>query len=1548
MPSAVLVGDHPLLMTCAARLGEAGFDVVAVSTDDPSLTQWVADEEIAAVEWAGLASWVAEARPDVLISVGNLRILSNEILAAVGTAVNFHDGPLPERAGLHSPVWALLEGAAEHGIAWHVVEHGIDEGDILAERRFELAPDETTRSLNIACFAAASEAFDEVVAQLASGRLDRRAQDEAHHRVHLRYDRPPAANSLLVHQHGAVELDRLVRSLDFGPTLNRMGRPVLAIGDGLMMVTAAQVLETTELAPGAIGRAEPGGNGALDLVVGTADGDLGLAGFVDRRVDTTSLTGATVPDVAPLVDALTERHRAVVRHEAAWAATLADHCPVELPFTAADADASAASDRLVLATESWTEAAALVALHALRRCGVVEATVDLLPPGDIDDLDRWFTSVLPVNVAHADGQSVGDALAAVATRLKAATERGSRLRDLPSRMPEQVDQPPETPPAAISIGTADGDRPGAVHVALEANGDDTVAATVHLRGATPADARRWADSLATFAEGLDDPERPLSAVSHLAPDERALALNDIRRPAEEHPGSLHGRFHAVALQYPDHPAVAHGDVTLSYSELDVAARRVAAGLVARGVEPGDFVGVAAEPGVHVLAGVLGVLMAGAAYVPLDPRFPAERIEHMVSDAGMRLALVDDPRRLSGRDGLTTALLVELATDDATEPLAAPVDTADDALAYVMYTSGSTGLPKGVKVEHRNVLSFLAAMEEHVDHEPGEGVWLSVTTLSFDISVLELFHPLLHGWKVVLYEGLGAVARASAATASDLEMSIFFFGSGDTATSYELMLESARFADEHDLAAVWTPERHFHAFGGPFPNPSVTAAAMAAITERIQVRAGSCVLPLHHPVRVAEEWAVVDNLSKGRVGIAIAAGWHPDDFVLRPANHGQSKDALFEQIDQVRRLWRGEHVVFDGPAGPVDVHTLPRPVQAELPMWYTTAGNPASFELAGRHGMHLLTHLLGQRMSDVEANVARYRAAWQEAGHPGRGQVALMLHTYIGEDLDSVREIVREPMKSYLGDSVGLIKDVASSFPTFDQDASFDDALEALSPEDLDALLEVAFLRYFETAGLFGSVDDAAAFARRVEAIDVDEIAALIDFGIDAERVRTALPALVEVREQFATPIEPTTYGSLIATHGVTHLQCTPSEARIILADPDSAAALGGLRQMLVGGEACPPSLAAELRSVLDGELINMYGPTETTIWSTAHRITDDDVASGSIPIGRPLDNTSVRLVAASGALTPIGAPGELLIGGDGVTAGYHDRAELTAERFVDIDGARMYRTGDLASWRADGTLAFHGRLDNQVKIRGHRVELGDIEAATASRPDVAEAVVVLEGDSDHPRLVAHVVPAAGPVDEHRVLDDLRLRLPSHMVPEHVVAHSVLPTTPNGKTDRLALARHQRSDTPAESSERPAPVVASIVAPSGGPASASGPGAGHTAAELGDIIAEVWGEVLGVADVSRSKSFFDHGGNSLQVVSVRERLQERLDHPISLVDLFRHPSVADLAAAYAAKQSPADGPTGGRVMVDAVVVPPTSADTDGGGQSRADRRAEARRRARGRR
>jgi amino acid adenylation domain-containing protein len=358
----------------------------------------------------------------------------------------------------------------------------------------------------------------------------------------------------------------------------------------------------------------------------------------------------------------------------------------------------------------------------------------------------------------------------------------------------------------------------------------------------------------------------------------------------------------------------------------------------------------------------------------------------------------------------------------------------------------------------------------------------------------------------------------------------------------------------------------------------------------------------------------------------------------------------------------------------------------------------------------------------------------------------------------------------------------------------------------------------------------------------------------------------------------------IARNGVTHLQMTPSLARMLTLDARAFAALGSLKQMLLGGEAVPASLIHHLRQVFQGEIHNMYGPTETTIWSTTHRV---EAPGSTVSIGRPIANTQIYMLDAELHPVPVGDIGELFIGGDGVARGYWNRPDLTAERFLTIPALshqRIYRTGDLARFLLDGTIEFLGRADYQVKLRGHRIEPGEIEAILEQSPAVRQAVVVVREDREgDKRLVAYLVGKdAGPGTVGNLRSSLESKLPDYMVPSAFVLLPELPLTDNGKIDRKALLK--------------------LPPPSHAAAAAANPVAAHPGNEIENIVAAAWQDALGIPSVGLNDNFFDLGAHSLTVAEVQAKLQDVLGREISIVDLFQYSTVTALAAHLVGTQS----------------------------------------------
>jgi len=346
------------------------------------------------------------------------------------------------------------------------------------------------------------------------------------------------------------------------------------------------------------------------------------------------------------------------------------------------------------------------------------------------------------------------------------------------------------------------------------------------------------------------------------------------------------------------------------------------------------------------------------------------------------------------------------------------------------------------------------------------------------------------------------------TAASIGFSLYFFSDDGSTTSddkYRLVLESAKFADRHGFTAVWTPERHFQDFGGLYPNPSVLSAALAVLTEQIQIRAGSVALPLHHPVRVAEEWSLVDNLSHGRVAVSFASGWHTNDFVFAPEIYDDRKEVMFRHIELIQKLWAGEKVKLPSAGGSeVEFRILPRPTQPQLPIWITSSGSTETWRRAGAIGANVLAAYIGYSQEELAQRIELYREARAMHGHdPRTGVVTIMLHTFVGDDDQEVKEKVRAPFSNYL----------RTYFKQYETTAA---GVAGVSEADKDALMSVAFEKYFEASTLMGTPDKCARLIDRLVEVGVDEIACLVDFGVDADSVLASLARLDGLRAGYAT------------------------------------------------------------------------------------------------------------------------------------------------------------------------------------------------------------------------------------------------------------------------------------------------------------------------------------------------------------------------------------------------------------------------------------------------
>jgi natural product biosynthesis luciferase-like monooxygenase protein len=350
----------------------------------------------------------------------------------------------------------------------------------------------------------------------------------------------------------------------------------------------------------------------------------------------------------------------------------------------------------------------------------------------------------------------------------------------------------------------------------------------------------------------------------------------------------------------------------------------------------------------------------------------------------------------------------------------------------------------------------------------------------------------------------------------MDLSVMFFGADDAgsrgghAGKYDEIIAIAREADALGFTAIWTPERHFQQVGQVFPSPPVLAAALAVATERIALRAGSVVLPLHHPLRVFEDWAVVDNLSHGRVGVSVATGWHSADFVLAPDSYANRRALAFEGITTLRRLWAGEPMTLpDGTNRPVTVRPQPRPVSPWLPIWITASGSLETWITAGRLRANVLSTTIGQTREELAQKIGRYREAYDAAPQQGapaaRGTVTLMAHTYVGRDDAEAASRASAPLRAYLK---SYVAQAAAS-----RDA--DGRTVALGSAQLDQLTDFAVRRYLAWGSLLAAPETCGRMLADLSALGCDEVACFIDFGLASADVLASLRRLASLRKEMA-------------------------------------------------------------------------------------------------------------------------------------------------------------------------------------------------------------------------------------------------------------------------------------------------------------------------------------------------------------------------------------------------------------------------------------------------
>ncbi|HTU75770.1 MAG TPA: amino acid adenylation domain-containing protein [Trebonia sp.] len=764
--SAWLAGESSLVTDCAEVLLQAGHTVRGIVSPEAGIRRWAAGHGLATAEHGpGLAAVLAAQPFDYLFSVVSSRTLPPQVLAAPRRlAVGFHDALLPADAGVHAAAWAVATRARRHGVSWHVLTADSDAGDILAQRELALDDTATTRSVDLACRRAGLESFTELAGQLAAGTQRRTPQDLSLRTYHGRGDRP-GGGLVLYWQRPAAEICALVRAADFGPRANPFGLVKVLLGEDGECALAGQAALVAADQPAAGGTVLAVDDCRVTVAAGPGAVRLGDFAWLDGTpVSVPELAGrhgirvgTVLPEPAAVLGAgFAEAERAAVREEAYWVPRLARAAPLRLPFSAGSGGGPRRRTHQVT-VPCWVgeaaDPAATLAAAALAYLAEVsgEARFDVgLRVPLRRPWDRLLAQVVPVRVPASDAD-FGLYAGQVAARLAEAASRGTFLLDAAARYPGLAGRPADLPVVVDMTAVDSRDLPAGAVLMIRVFGGDTCLLVGDESVIPTGTAMSLAEGLAAFLDRLPDAGPRAAPLVSLA-GQRWQAVTCNETATERQPDALVTDLVAVQARRRSGQVAltaARGE-QLTYAELAERSGRLAGYLAARGAGPGTRVGVYLERSGDLLVTLLAVLRTGAAYVPLDPAYPAARISYMLADADVAV-LVTQASLAQGLAGVPPVVVAldrcrEQIAAEAAEPPEPSISGAD--LAYVIYTSGSTGRPKGVQVRHRGLANVLRSMAD----EPGlvaGGTLLAISTVCSDMAALELFGPLIVGGTVCI-------------------------------------------------------------------------------------------------------------------------------------------------------------------------------------------------------------------------------------------------------------------------------------------------------------------------------------------------------------------------------------------------------------------------------------------------------------------------------------------------------------------------------------------------------------------------------------------------------------------------------------------------------------------------------------------------------------------------------------------------------------------------------------------------------------------------------
>ncbi len=906
-------------------------------------------------------------------------------------------------------------------------------------------------------------------------------------------------------------------------------------------------------------------------------------------------------------------------------------------------------------------------------------------------------------------------------------------------------------------------------------------------------------------------------------------------------------FNRTAAKYPDKVAVSLEEEAISYRELDEKSNQIARYLQQNGIGAGAFVGVEAKRVIETIINIIGVLKSGAAYVPIDPEYPQVRCDYIRENSRCDIFLKPDSYRIAKMDEFDCS------------QVRVPIST--EQTAYVIYTSGTTGQPKGVMITHKGAVNTILDINQRYQVTKDDKI-LGISSMCFDLSVYDIFGALSTGATLVMVENQRDIKKVSSILKKE-QITIW----NSVPATFQMLVMQMEEEEEKKKKYFWSPVTHWEIKENKlwiddkeYPEtdnkyfPEFYFLAQKGITKQAVLKH----FENGFAVEIEEMW---NTMLQQKVLI---------DRILTPSELYVKQDLLYDNKEDEEILFDTEkykeykqrQLTRSGALASNYVVNLNE--SKDYPDWIEHRKSYRKFDENTPISFRRFSKMLSifKQKKNREEDITYYYAS---AG----GLYAIDIYIYVKE------ERVEGMQKGlYYYDAC------CNALKLVDSQVTMDNSMYMYTNKEIfdSAAFSVFFIynadasmpKYHSMGYYMSGIDAGIMVATMTQSAQLSDIGLCSIGSMDFEKIKDAF----HLKK------------NQVLLHSVLGgLKCDAAEEEKCFSEvnpysyvPQDSFNLekvhNSLRLVMLSGDWIPVTLPSRIKEKFHGvKVVSLGGATEASIWSIFYEITDSMKGFRSVPYGMPLSNQSIYILNEEHEICPISVMGEIFIGGKGVAQGYQNQRQLTEMAFFyDEKLGYIYATGDYGVYRKEGYVEFLGRKDQQVKIKGHRIELSEIEMAILDYGKVSQVIaLVCDNSRGYKQIVACIVPMHNEnITKSEMEEYMKTRLPYYMIPSQYIFLENMPLTANGKIDRKALLEVQ-AGCMEEDKERIEPQN-----------------------EVEQRLLLIWKHVFGMENISTTDNFFEIGGDSLTIMMLSERITNEFNVKLTISKLFSQPTIQRIA------------------------------------------------------